>query len=319
LRAGALAACFAILVVLALTSYAEASPVFRIDGVIGDATAENVVIARDQAFADASVNALRALYQRLARAQDIARLPEPTQELAEKLTSVFQVMQEDATLVRYRLNARVTFDPNAVTALFRRSGVVAYTEPSPPVLIVPILDTGGIPVAFNDAGDWFEALRRVAPRKSGLVPVEVALGTPEDRMEPLEFIRTGDRVSLDALRLRYGAQGVVVATARQTPGRGTVTVQLEGHNGGGNLSKTFEVASGMDGAAQETRRILEEAWKHSLSRGGFVAERQGRPVPVQRLDPPPRRRQAARTLRSGVRVSGEQAYAMPFDPAGNSR
>lgn len=318
-HAGLLAACVAVFAILALTPYAEASSVFRVDGVITDVTAENVVVARDQAFAEASVNALRLLYQRLAREQDIERLPTPTPELAEKLTSIFQVMGEDATLVRYRLNARVTFDPNAVTAMFRRSGVVAYTEPSPPVLIVPIMEHGTVPMAFNEAGEWFEALRRAAPTKSGLVPIEVALGTPEDRMEPLEYIRTGDRVSLDALRLRYSAQGVVVATARQTPGRNTVTIELEGHNGGGDVSNAFEAVSGMDGAALEMRRVLEESWKRSLARGGYMAYGQGRSVPVQQLDPSPRRGHMSRTLRSGARVSGEQAFALPFDPAGYSR
>lgn len=318
-HAGALAAFMAVLVVLVLTPYAEASPVFRVDGVIGDVTAENAVIARDQAFAEASVNALRALYQRLARARDVDRLPEPTPELAESLTSVFQVVQEHATLVRYRLLARVTFDPDAVTALFRRSGVVAYSDPSPTVLIVPVLESGSIPMAFTDTGAWFQALHRMAPEKSGLVPIEVALGTREDRMEPLERIRAGDRISLDALRLRYSAQGVVLAVARQTPGRNGVSVELQGHNGGGGISTAFEVGSGMDAAARETRRRLEEAWKASLARGGYVSAGSGYARPVQQLDPLPRRPLFSRTLRSGVRISGGQAYALPFDPAGDTR
>ncbi|MEM8878746.1 MAG: DUF2066 domain-containing protein [Pseudomonadota bacterium] len=314
-----LAAFVAVLVVFVLTPYAEASPVFRVDGVIGDVTAENVVIARDKAFAEASANALRTLYQRLARAHDVGRLPEPTPELAESLTSVFQVVQEHATLVRYRLLARVTFDPNAVTALFRRNGVVAYSDPSPPVLIVPVLESGSVPTAFTDTGDWFQAWHRIAPEKSGLVPIEVALGTNEDRMEPLERIRAGDRISLDALRLRYSAQGVVLAVARQTPGRAGVSIQLEGHNGGGSISDSFEIEAGMDAAALETRRRLEEAWKASLARGGYLSAGAGRTVPVQQLDPQPRRRQFSRTLRSGVRVRGEQAYTLPFDPVGGSR
>jgi hypothetical protein len=50
-------------------------------------------------------------------------------------------------------------------------------------------------------------------------------------MEPLEFLRRGERVSLDALRLRYDAQGVIVATVRHTPGRTAVQVDLTGFNG----------------------------------------------------------------------------------------
>jgi hypothetical protein len=311
----------AVLMVLALVPHASAAtpaPVFRVDGVLADATAENVLVAKEQAFSEASATALAMLYKRLARARDISRLPEPTPELAEGLTTVFQVMAEEASFVRYRLRARVTFDPDGVVRLFRRHGVQAYIQPSSPVLIVPILERNAIPVAFEEAGDWFEAVRKVSETQTGLVPLKVALGTPEDRMEPLEFLRRGERVSLDALRLRYDAQGVIVATVRHTPGRTAVQVDLTGFNGAGPLATQFEAVNGMDDAARQLQAFLEEAWKAKMGRGVSIAG-VGRP-PVQRLDPPQgySRSFAPRTLRSGVQVRGERQRRPAFDPVGNA-
>jgi hypothetical protein len=319
LNAALLATLVAVLMIVALAPHASAATVFRVDGVMGDATAENVLVAKEQAFSQASANALSALYQRLARSRDISRLPEPTPELAEKLTSVFQVMAEEASLVRYRVRARVSFNPDLVIGLFRRHGVTAFTQVSSPVLIVPVLERSGIPVVFDEAGEWFETLQKLSKVQHGLVPIKVALGTSEDRMEPLEFLRRGERISLDALRLRYDAQGVVVATVRYTPGRTAVQVEITGHNGAAPLATRFDAEGGFNDAARQLQAFLEEAWKANMRGGVAVSQSSG--MPRQSLDPAPRQRRsyAPRTLQSGVRVTGERWWQPSVDPAGGSR
>jgi hypothetical protein len=86
---------------------------------------------------------------------------------------VFQVMAEEASLVRYRLRARVSFDPDL--ALMRTVPAPRrsrpYTQVSSPVLIVPVLETqAAFRSSFEEAGEWFEAVRKVSETQHGAGP-----------------------------------------------------------------------------------------------------------------------------------------------------
>jgi hypothetical protein len=186
---------------------------FTVSGVTVDATAATAAAARDTALAEGQRKAFRQLLERLAAPADYGRLPHPSDTEITSLIAGFQVQEERASAVRYLATLTYSFRPNAVRALLRGAGVRVAETASRPVLLVPLLKrTAGVEL-WEPTNQWRQVwLDR--PPATGLVPVVVPTGTPEDVAAlSTAQAQSGDPAGCAALLQHYDAGEAMIAEA----------------------------------------------------------------------------------------------------------
>jgi len=197
-----------------------------------DATAASANAARDTARLDGERKAFSALLDRLTLARDRSRVPAPSDTTLNQVIIGFEVANERRSTVRYLANYTFHFRPDAVEQLLRSNGVPFAETASKPVVVLPVLESNGKPMLWDDPNPWRDAWSNAKPPQ-GLVPMTIPLGEVEDvsaidgakadagddaRLQAISANYDHDDVLVTRATIRSGDSGVDVSTTRFVPG-----------------------------------------------------------------------------------------------------
>ena len=280
-------------VLIAPNGSATANAVFDVAGVAVDVTAETATAARERAIAEGERVAFRRLIERLTLRSDNSRVPDPPRAEFGTYLQDFSVDDEKTSPVRYLAKLTFRFKAEEVRRLLDRLGVPFAETMSKPVLVLPVFQSAGALLLWDDPNPWRAAWSRINARE-GLVPLVLAAGDLQDVAAiGAEQAAAGDESRLAAVAGRHQITDTVVATAAigyhpREPGphvRIAFSRQGVGAPGGRTTGgrTEFEVAA-LQGESQErllqraafeTTRLIEDAWKRenllSLGRGSIAA------------------------------------------------
>ncbi len=218
------------IVVAAGPAAAEQADSYTVRDVEVDVTADNVNLARQQAFAKGQRDAFDRLIQRFTTPDEAAHLPAVSDAQLDDLVLDVGVDQEKQSTVRYIATLSVRFKSEAIRQMLHDAGI-AYTEwRGKPVVVLPVLKTDVGPILWEQNNPWRDAWKGAAAQ--GLVPLAVpappaASQAPDDA---LQAATAGPDV-LAAFAARYDAQDLLVLTGvigHTDDGRTTFDVALAG-------------------------------------------------------------------------------------------
>lgn len=289
----------ALVVVLTLAAARAwaAADVFIVRDVAVDMEAETSAAARDEALAAAQRTAFLRLLHRLVPSREYSRLPDPAAARINDYVLGIEIQSERASAVRYIADVTVTFKADQIRRLLRGRGIPFAETRSKPILVLPIYETGGDILLWEQPNPWFEAWAG-RPAGGGLTSVLAPLGDLSDiSLVTLEHAQSGDTKAFQALADRYGAGSVLVATARLEGAFGAEppVLQLNGvwyRPGSQELTVVDRVAAAPDQAeadlfkegARRLAAFVEEAWKEQNLLRFDSADTLTAVVPLQRLE-----------------------------------
>lgn len=188
----------------------SAADPFAVSGVRVDINGSNPTTVRDQAIREAQAKAWAELYRRLVPGGTPPRLSD--NEIA-RMVQGFEIDEEKVSASRYVGAITVRFRPNAVRdALGQSGGATQYVEPpSRPFVILPVTQTEGRTILWQDRTPWRAAWEARQPAAS-LVPLVVPDGELTDAQAISgEDAIAGNAEALARIAQAYKAGGVVVA------------------------------------------------------------------------------------------------------------
>ncbi|KAA0593568.1 DUF2066 domain-containing protein [Azospirillum lipoferum] len=253
---------------------------FAVTGVKVDINGSNPTTVRDQAIREAQAKAWAELYRRLVPGG--GNPPRLSDGEIAKLVQGFEIDDEKVSASRYVGAITVRFRPNAVRdALGQSGGAAQYVEPpSRPFVILPVTQTDGRTILWQDRTPWRAAWEARQPAAS-LVPLMV----PDGELSDAQAISGEDAVAGNADALAriaqaYKAGGVVVARTDlpangPDPARGlTVDVTRYGLDGTRD-NQTVQVKGGgtadelLNRAVASVGTQLDDSWRreHTTATG----------------------------------------------------
>jgi hypothetical protein len=222
-RLAALALSAGLFVCLATPAIAQGrfSDIYSVQGVAVDVKAENVFDARDAAIREAGRRAWVRLWSKLVDEKFIPRRPNLSDADLRVMVASVDVQSERASAKRYIASMTVTFDPLEVRRVLERVGALFASVRSRPMLLLPLLRTGGAEFVYELHSPWAQAWARF-PFERSLIDYIRIVGSPADRLLLTSFqARNRDPVRLQMALNRYRAEDVALMSAdlrRQFPG-----------------------------------------------------------------------------------------------------
>jgi hypothetical protein len=197
---------------------AQSATVFTVSDIPVDATAADAVSARTQAVREGQQAGLERLLRRLVAAEDAARLPRAASLPIDDYVQSFEIANEELSSTRYMADLTVAYDPDAVRALLSDNRFAFAQSVSMPVVVLPLYETGQVGRLWPDDNPWWQAwAEHMDPEQ--LLRLVLPLGDLEDMaMVSAAQVQAGDPAALSALAARYGAEDVLVVTARPEGG-----------------------------------------------------------------------------------------------------
>jgi hypothetical protein len=238
-----------------------------------DATAASATAARDTARADGQRKAFAALLERLTLGKDRGKLPAANDTMLNQVIIGFEVANERRSTVRYLADYTFHFRADTVEQLLRDRGVPFADTASKPVVVLPVLETGGKPLLWEDPNPWREAWSNAKPPQ-GLVPMQVPIGEVED-VSAIDGAKAdaGDDARLQAISGNYDHADVLVtrATLHGTSGVDVSTTRFIPGSAGGEQSWVASYSANAGEGEKEllTRAIagtaaqVNDAWKQA--------------------------------------------------------
>jgi hypothetical protein len=231
--------------------YAQDAASFTVHDVRVDVTADNVNLARQQAFAKGQRDALDQLVQRFTTPEAAAHLPQLTDTQVEDLVLDVGVDQEKRSNVRYIATLSVRFKSDGIRQLLRDANVAMVEWRGRPVAVLPVLKTDNGPLLWEAVNPWRDAWKSSAAQ--GLVPLVVpqppsAAQASEDALQAA----TAGPDTLNAFAARYNTQDVLVVigvVGKTDDGHATLDVTV---NGIGALAATVAGTKNWLGGDNET-------------------------------------------------------------------
>ena len=257
-----------LLTIALLAGPALADP-YTVNGIAVDVTAENAVVARETAVADAQVKGLDELLRRLTLPRYADRLPAVGPETAAALVTSYQVEKENVAATRYVAELAVTYDALAVQNLLEGTGVPIVVDLPPPLLVVPALETEGGLAVFGGSPAWRDAWAREAGRNT-LLDIVLPLGDLADLRTLGDQALAGDpTTALADAAVRYGTEGALLVVA--APDSPDTPREIDARLGGATgwptgMAPLTVTAEGEPeevwaAAARQVMTALENEWK----------------------------------------------------------
>jgi hypothetical protein len=268
----ALLGILAALLSTAAEPLSAASDIFEVADVEVDVTAKTAAAAREKALSDGQVAAFRQLMGRLVLVDDVNRLPMLSAVEVAPLVRDFSVANEKVSTVRYL--ALLTFHFKADDV---RRFLVGWRLPfaetrSKPVLVLPVYQTQGALLLWDDPNPWLKAWSAL-PKKDSLVPLALPSGDLTDiaTIGAEQAIR-GDQQRLGAVALRYRTDSILVALATLGMSARSSDPELDvfvTRHGGGDETFVRSYAAGRNEgvdallrrAASDIARQIRNTWK----------------------------------------------------------
>lgn len=297
--------------------------IFVVRDVGVDETAASARAAREQALVNGQISATRQILARLTRQESRSLLPPINIEVARTLVKSLQIENEKTSNVRYLADLVVAFEPEAVRNYLRAAGVPFSEVRSRPVLVIPVLVTGGAYVLWEEPNPWRDAWRN-QPASTGLVPVVSPIGDLSDLtgLSAEQAVDSDVRALGDAVaRYRAGSAMVSIATITGTaPGAQTIEViaTRTGRFEEAPLLLTLQSASEeaqnvfLERAASAVIGALDDDWKLTNTVNFGAAGRILSAVPISGLASWV---EVQRRLRQVPSVSGVHVLALTSDSA----
>lgn len=259
-------ALFLVLFGLTGTAWAQASgDIYTVTGVAIDATGADAGQAREAALSQGRIKAADEVLRRFTLYADWPRLPEVDAATAEALVTGIGIANERSSGTRYLGDVTARLDPQRVRMFLRESGVRFTENQAAPSLLLPVLDTPGVRVLFDEPNPWRAAWESTGLSNS-LVPIRLPLGDLEDfaAIDAGAAI-TADWAAVQKIASRYGVEQVLVAHAKGGEGTKLEVNLIRVTPSGFEESKrsyegaTIEEASAA--GAQGIRNSLIASWK----------------------------------------------------------
>ncbi|HZD25682.1 MAG TPA: DUF2066 domain-containing protein [Alphaproteobacteria bacterium] len=282
----------------AMAQKAAPASVFVASGVPVDETADSAVAARSQALRVGQQTALQQVLRRMTLRQDWGRLPSPDSVEPNQVVASLEIANEKASQVRYLADLTVRFKPDAVRTLLRARQIPFTETLARPVLVLPVLERGGVLLLFEEENTWRQAWNQAVEQHHGLLPLQLPLGDLEDitALGPQAAL-SGDEKRLQDIAGRYGADSTVVVHAAMVPALSPdapagldVDRSWYGGPAGQTTVESYKAKPGESEldlqrrAAEAVARELEESWKReTLVTYGEVASLSAT-VPLGSLD-----------------------------------
>ncbi len=247
-------------------AWAQASSdIYTVTGVSVDATGADAAQAREKALTQGRIKAADEVLRRFTLYSDWPRLPELTAADGELLVTGIGIANERASGTRYLGDVTARLNPQQVRRFLRQSGVRFTENQAAPSLLLPVLDTPGVRVLFDEPNPWRAAWESIGLSNS-LVPIRLALGDLQD----FSAIDAGgaigaDWAALEQIASRYGVEQVLVAHARGGDGNQLeVTLYRVTPRGVDETRRTFQgetIEAASLAGAQGIRNSLIASWK----------------------------------------------------------
>ncbi len=235
-------------------SAAQPVDLFTVANVKVDATAESATAARDLAMSQGRSLAWTKLYRRFTASTLWGRASAVPEAQLQRLMRSFEVANERRSTTRYLAEVTFHFNPAAVRAFLRQSGI-AFTETrSRPALVIPIVAGS----TFDPMSPWASAWSEPSLHQ-GLVPFVV----PQADTPDLAILMRPDLLQVDwagfgPMARRYGATSVVLAVASED----AKSVQVIQLSAAGRVASTLAYAqSSFPADAEAVAEKAAEAWK----------------------------------------------------------
>ncbi len=180
-----------------------------------DATADNVVHAREKARVDGQRKALAQIADTLAGGPGKGKAPTLGDNQITDMVVSFEVANERMTTVRYTADYTYHFRPADVQKVLAKAGVAAPAAPvaaggGKPALVLPIYQIGTQIVLWDDPNPWRDAWTA----RNGGDHLIMPLGDVADLSAiDADKARDGDSDALAAIGKKYGTDDVLVAFA----------------------------------------------------------------------------------------------------------
>ena len=186
---------------------------FVVEDIKVDVTADNSVMAQNQAFEKAQVQAFETLSGRMLMDSQSQNFQTPSALMISSLVKDYEVTDEQISAVRYIGTYKFRFRENAVKDFFSGSGVQYTDTKSRPLLVLPVLQKGTRNSLWSEDNVWMQAWSRTK-LSAGLVPVEVPIGDlmdieDIDENSPLNY----EQRKLSRMLARYNADEVAIMIA----------------------------------------------------------------------------------------------------------
>lgn len=200
-----------------------APDVFVAESVPVDVTAGSVGEARERGLVQGRIAGFRRIMERIVAREDLPQVPQQNADQIIEMVRDFSIANERSSAVRYLADLTVRFNPNAIRQLLRNAGVPFTETLSQPLVVVPVMDSGGTASLWGSV--WHETWSRVQP-DGGLLPLIVPVGDAEDTAAVTAAQAAAkDPAALAALAERYQAGGALVVTAN-VDGDGPISMTL---------------------------------------------------------------------------------------------
>src|SRR5690606_34464128 len=182
---------------------------FTITGVKVDVTAQSASAARNQALAEGQRKAFDLLMRRLLRQEDRASLPPVEPVTLNALIQGLEIFNERTSSVRYLADFTVRFDGARVQNYLRIRGVPFSQTAGRPVLVVPVMETAGLRLLWEEENAW-RAAWNGHDLENRLLTFLLPKGDADDR-RILAASQALDMASPSVARLasRYGVDRVI--------------------------------------------------------------------------------------------------------------
>ena len=262
---------------------------FEVSGVDVDVSAGNAEAARQAGWRLAQRKGWVMLSRRLGAGGGM--LPDGT---LDSIVSGIVVENEQIGPNRYIARLGVRFDRDRAASIL---GVSAAITRSPPLLLLPIMWSGGAPLAFERKSDWVDAWARFNTGNSAVDYVRPAGTGPDALLLNQGQINRRGRGWWRSVLAAYGASDVVIPIVhlhRQWPG-GPIVGDFQARFGPDNmLLKRFSlrVSNGdaLPALLDAGIKRIDEAYQQALAAGtlrvdpGLLARMPVAPVDVPLID-----------------------------------
>ena len=262
------------------------SPLFTVTGVRVDVRDKDAASAKLKGFSEAQVKAFRKLVIRLGDESAARRLNKLTPGQIGRMLSSMSVERESSGPRRYVATLTVKFLAEKVRQALANAGVSYTEEQSPAIVIVPLWMGPDGPVVWQD-NPWRNAWLGLKAENS-MVPVIIPLGDLTDTQAiTAAQVAANDVTRLEAIRMRYNADAILVAIAQPVP-ENAVKASMTGKSPVGRIlfSKTYVAKQGGIAqaaliAARRFHTVMLFKWKKSSGRSSVAAVKvQSLPVAV---------------------------------------
>lgn len=190
-----------------------ADPIFTVQDIKVDVTAQNALLAREQAFEQAQVKAFETLAARMLPQADLATFAPPEARQISALIQDFELLNEQLSAVRYVGAYTFRFDDKAVRKYFSASETTFTDVSSRPILVLPFLQRGDNTTIWTPHNTWLKAWNR-SPQNHAILPLRLPIGDLSDvqDIKDHEALRYTP-AKLASMRQRYTAAEAAIIIA----------------------------------------------------------------------------------------------------------